>query len=125
MPLQYVGECQRQKGDDEDDEDSTTEVDVLLWWSRRSEQFPILSIMAKEFLSVSTSTVAIEQAFSSGGYILDERRSTILAANLEAQILLKDWSLAEQRKQEPNWRSLIEECEEDDSELTTTNASSE
>ena len=58
----------------------------------------------KEILASPVSTVAVEQAFSSGGNILDVRRSTLHPSSLEAQACVDDWSRAELRQQqnEPN-----------------------
>ncbi|KAL6497186.1 hypothetical protein OROGR_029115 [Orobanche gracilis] len=72
------------------------------WWAKRSI-FPVVATIAKEILAVPASTVSVEQAFSVGGYILDERRSRLTPQNLEAQALLNDWVKAELRQQEPNY----------------------
>ncbi|KAL6511011.1 hypothetical protein OROGR_022135 [Orobanche gracilis] len=52
--------------------------------------FPVVATIAKEILVVPASTVSVEQVFSVGGYILDERRSRLTPQNLEAQALLND-----------------------------------
>ncbi|KAL6543000.1 hypothetical protein OROHE_010520 [Orobanche hederae] len=64
---------------------------LLKWWAKRSTIFPVVATIAKEILAVPASTVSVEQAFSVGGYILDERRSRLTPQNLEAQALLNDW----------------------------------
>ncbi|KAL6540668.1 hypothetical protein OROMI_024551 [Orobanche minor] len=71
---------------------------LLKWWAKRSTIFPVVATIAKEILAVS-----VEQAFSTGGYILDERRSRLTPQNLEAQALMNDWVKAELRQQEPNY----------------------
>ncbi|KAL6538338.1 hypothetical protein OROGR_012326 [Orobanche gracilis] len=76
---------------------------LLKWWAKRSTIFPVVATIAKEILAVPASTVSVEQAFSVGGYILDERRSRLTPQNLEAQTLLNDWVKAELRQQEPNY----------------------
>ncbi|KAL6575539.1 hypothetical protein OROHE_000916 [Orobanche hederae] len=63
---------------------------LLKWWAKRSTIFPVVATIAKEILAVPASTVSVEQAFSVGGYILDERRSRLTPQNLEAQALLND-----------------------------------
>lgn len=93
------------------------EIDLLAWWKKRATQYPVLSIMAREVLAVPASTVSVEQAFSSGGYMLDERRSTMHPKNLEAQVLLKDYTLAEAREQENKWEEVFTE-----NPLSTTEA---
>jgi len=46
--------------------------------------------MAKDILASPVSTVPVEQAFSAGGQILDETRSSMLPTNVEAQSCLDD-----------------------------------
>ncbi|KAL6569505.1 hypothetical protein OROMI_014019 [Orobanche minor] len=90
---------------------------LLKWWAKRSTIFPVVAIIAKEILVVPASTVSVEQAFSVGGYILDERRSRLTPQNLEAQALLNDWVKAELRQQEPNYN------EQEDSDTYDTGSS--
>ena len=59
-------------------------------------------VIAKEILASPVSTVAVEQTFSSGGNILDIRRSTLYPSSLEAQACVDDWSRAELRRQQQN-----------------------
>ncbi|KAL6495352.1 hypothetical protein OROGR_029915 [Orobanche gracilis] len=83
--------------------DTDVNNNLLKWWAKRSTIFPVVATIAKEILVVPASTVSVEQAFSVGGYILDERRSRLTPQNLEAQALLNDWVKAELRQQEPNY----------------------
>ena len=46
---------------------------ILEWWNRHQNIYPVLSIIAKEILAASISTVAVEQAISLGGNILEAR----------------------------------------------------
>ncbi|KAH6770182.1 hypothetical protein C2S52_014985 [Perilla frutescens var. hirtella] len=82
--------------------------DVLKWWSRNQEQYHLLAIMAREIFGVPASTVAVEQAFSESGYMLDERRSNLTPDHLEAQMMLKDESKADLREQENRWDDLMD-----------------
>lgn len=100
------------------------DVDVLQWWSRRQNQYPILAMMAREILAVPASTVSVEQAFSVGGYVLDERRSVMTPRNLEAQVLLKDYTLAEMREQENNWDEIFAEYPISTTEAESTDTDS-
>ncbi|KAL6585777.1 hypothetical protein OROMI_002421 [Orobanche minor] len=92
---------------------------LLKWWAKRSTIFSVVAIIAKEILVVPASTVSVEQAFSVGGYILDERRSRLTPQNLEAQALLNDWVKAELRQQEPNYN------EQEDSDTYDTGSSND
>ncbi|KZV42752.1 hypothetical protein F511_07449 [Dorcoceras hygrometricum] len=91
-----------------DDEDT---FDILRWWTQKKQVYPILSLMKKEILACPVSTVAVEQAFSMGGYTLDERRSTIRPENLESQCLLNDWSRAASRTQDQDETNDDEDTE--------------
>ncbi|GJS64033.1 zinc finger BED domain-containing protein RICESLEEPER 2-like protein [Tanacetum coccineum] len=51
-----------------------TNFDILAWWKEREIQFPILSAMARDLLTVQASTVASESAFSISGRIISERK---------------------------------------------------
>ncbi|KAD5508283.1 hypothetical protein E3N88_15986 [Mikania micrantha] len=62
-------------------------------------QFPILSAMARDLLSVQASTVASEFAFSPSGRVLSIRRTRLTPASLEMCICLKDHLDAMERVQ--------------------------
>ena len=72
---------------DEDDED----FNILEWWSRPDRQrFPTLRLMAQQVLGAPCSTVAVEQLFSIGGQVLNEKRSNLFPESLEAQVCVGD-----------------------------------
>ncbi|CAM8888015.1 unnamed protein product [Rhodiola kirilowii] len=56
--------------------------------------------LARDLLSVPASTVTSEAAFSAGGRVVSEKRAALSPNTIEALVYLKDWSLADQRKQE-------------------------
>ena len=39
-------------------------TDPLMWWKSHQEEYPILSIIAKDYLMIQATSVAAEQAFS-------------------------------------------------------------
>ncbi|GJU24661.1 zinc finger BED domain-containing protein RICESLEEPER 2 [Tanacetum coccineum] len=73
--------------------------DILSWWKGRQSQFPVLSIMARDLLSVQASTVASKSAFSLSGRVLSIRRTRLTSASLEMCICLKDHLDAQERIQ--------------------------
>ncbi|CAM8927797.1 unnamed protein product [Rhodiola kirilowii] len=73
---------------------------LLGWWKANHTLYPILSSLARDLLSVPASTVASEAAFSAGGRVVSEKRAALSPNTIEALVCLKDWSLADQRKQE-------------------------
>ena len=70
--------------------------------------------MAKHILATPVSTVAVEQAFSAGGNILDAKRSNLTPEALEAQVCLADWGKAEVREQD------LQEQESEEYDTSTT-----
>lgn len=75
------------------------DFDLLAWWRERRDQYPTLSKIAAQLLVVPASTVAVEQTFSQGGQILDEKRSNLHPDTLEAQVCINDWRRAELMQQ--------------------------
>lgn len=67
------------------------EFDVLGWWKFNSIRFPVLSELARDVLAISISTVASESAFSTGGRILNDFRSSLTPRVVEALLCSQDW----------------------------------
>lgn len=65
--------------------------DILLWWRVNSSNYPILANIAGDVIVVPVSTVASESAFSTGGSILDQYRSSLTPDMVEALILTQNW----------------------------------
>ncbi|KAF7123656.1 hypothetical protein RHSIM_Rhsim12G0129800 [Rhododendron simsii] len=74
--------------------------DLLSWWRSQESRNPILTVMARDILTVPVSTVASEAAFSAGGRVISEKRASLSPDTVEALICLKDWQLAEWRLQQ-------------------------
>ncbi|XP_027905838.1 zinc finger BED domain-containing protein RICESLEEPER 2-like [Vigna unguiculata] len=68
--------------DDEESED----FDVLKYWKTNEKKFPMLSIMARDVLSISITIVASKSAFRKGGRILSKYRSSILPNHVQMLI---------------------------------------
>jgi len=64
---------------------------VIAWWKKNSDAYPILSMMARDFLAIPMSTVSSESAFSAAGRILVKNRTSLAPETLEALICAKDW----------------------------------
>ncbi|KAK1615842.1 hypothetical protein QYE76_021359 [Lolium multiflorum] len=62
----------------EDCEDiESTNFDILAWWKTNSSRFPVLAWLARDVLAIPISTVASESAFSTGGRVLDDFRTSL------------------------------------------------
>ncbi|KAJ0554231.1 putative HAT dimerization domain, ribonuclease H-like superfamily, hAT-like transposase, RNase-H [Helianthus annuus] len=65
--------------------------DVLMWWRQHSSKFPVLSKLAKDIFGIPITTVASESAFSAGGRILDDYRSSLSKDMVELLVCGSDW----------------------------------
>ncbi|XP_078153675.1 zinc finger BED domain-containing protein RICESLEEPER 2-like [Carex rostrata] len=59
---------------------------VLEWWKVNCVKFPILSLFTRDILGIPISTVASESAFSAGGRVLDDYRSSLTKDMVELLI---------------------------------------
>ena len=75
--------------------------DILLWWRDHKLTYPILSIMARDIMSVPVSTVSSESCFSLSGRILEDRcrRRRLLPEHVEMLTCIKDSEQGVRREQ--------------------------
>ena len=76
----------------EDNED----FEILEWWKKQKIKYPVLSIIARDVLTVHVSTVASEAAFSASGRVVIKKRCNLSPESIET-VYLKDWNLADKR----------------------------
>jgi hypothetical protein len=69
--------------------------DILMWWHDHKLTYPILSIMARDIMSVPVSTISSESCFSLAGRILEDRRHRLLPEHVEMLTCIKDWKQEE------------------------------
>jgi len=62
----------------------------LAWWRLQGVRFPVLSILARDILTIPVSMVPSESAFSTAGRIIEERRTSLTPEMVEVLICLKD-----------------------------------
>ncbi|KAH0981217.1 hypothetical protein GBA52_008394 [Prunus armeniaca] len=65
--------------------------DILMWWKLNGPKYPVLAAIAKDVLSIQTSTVAYESCFSNGGKVIDAFRSKLTPRSMEAFICMQNW----------------------------------
>ena len=81
----------------EDNED----FEILEWWKKQQIKYLMLSIIARDVLTVPVSTVASEAAFSACGRVVRKKRCNLSSEAIEAVVCLKDWNLADKRLHDP------------------------
>ena len=65
--------------------------DILDWWKLNASNYPILSKMARDILTILISTVASESAFSTSGRILYAFRSSLSPKTVETLVYSQNW----------------------------------
>nr|KJB76715.1 hypothetical protein B456_012G102500 [Gossypium raimondii] len=75
----------------EANEEFVEDFDILLWWKVNSPRFPTFSKIARDVLAILVSTVASEFAFSTGGRVLDQYRSSLTPKIVQALVCAQDW----------------------------------
>jgi hypothetical protein len=66
-------------------------LDILCWWKIKASKYKILSKVAQHVLAIPISTMASESAFSTGGRILDQFRSSLSPATVQPLICCQNW----------------------------------
>ena len=68
----------------------TVEFKVLDFWKENQLRYPELSKLARDILSIPISMIASETAFSVGGRVLDQYRSSLKPNIVEALVCTRD-----------------------------------
>ncbi|CAN6241473.1 unnamed protein product, partial [Urochloa humidicola] len=84
------------------------DFDILTWWHEHKLSYPILSILAKDIMSVPVSTVSSESCFSLTGRVIEERRRRLTPHNVEILTCVKDWEAADARMQHDVNKDMLE-----------------
>jgi len=75
------------------------DFNILDWWHQHKLTYPVLSIMAKDILTVPISTISSESTFSMTDKIIEEQRRKLKPQMVEMLTCIKDWEAAEARLQ--------------------------
>jgi hypothetical protein len=68
---------------------SPLETDLLSFWKCNSVNYPILAAMAKDYLTIQSSSVSSERAFSSGTDLVTADRCSLSGKTIEMTQFLK------------------------------------
>ena len=85
------------------------DFNILDWWHQHKLTYPVLSIMAKDILTVPIITISSESTFSMTGRIIEERRRKLKPKMVEMLTCIKDWEAAEARLQHKELEEAFEE----------------
>ena len=66
-------------------------VEPLLWWQAHSNEFPVLSKMARDYLTIQATSVASESSFSIAGNTITKTRNRLLPETARACLCSKSW----------------------------------
>jgi hypothetical protein len=84
------------------DSDSLNQYDesfsVFNWWQDHKRTYPILSVLAKDIMTIPVSTISSESAFSLSSRLLDDRRQSLTPTHVERLSLIKDREQADNMK---------------------------
>ena len=75
------------------------DFNILDWWHQHKLTYPVLSIMAKDILTVPVSTISSESTFSMTDRIIEERWRKLKPEMVEMLTCTKDWEAAEAQLQ--------------------------
>ncbi|KAL6184294.1 hypothetical protein ACLB2K_045697 [Fragaria x ananassa] len=87
--------------------DDDNQFNVLGWWKTNHTLYPVLSLMARDLLSVPTSTVASEAALSAGGRVVSEKRAAL------------NWMVDSEDASEDNGEDASEDNDDDEIEIVS------
>jgi hypothetical protein len=67
------------------------ENDTLTYWKENSHRFPILNLMAKDYLSIMPTSVSSERAFSLAGLTITNIRANLDPNTSNQTLCLSSW----------------------------------
>jgi hypothetical protein len=82
---------------------------ILSLWHDHKKIYHVLSILAKDILTVHVSTTSSEFAFSLCGKVLDEHRRRLSPEHVEMVSLIKDWEQGDAQQQHNMENKELEE----------------
>ena len=65
--------------------------DILQWWKGKKSEFPILSLVARDYLASQSTSVPSERAFSSSGQIISDTRTRLHKETVRELMCVQSW----------------------------------
>jgi hypothetical protein len=84
-----------------DNDNEIRENNGIKLWESLSPRFPILSKMARDFLSIKPSSTSSERAFSRAGFTITNDRASICEKTVSCTILMHSWLMESQNEFSP------------------------
>jgi hypothetical protein len=75
--------------------EASDDIEPLSWWRAHATEYPILSKMAQDYLSIQASSVPCEQLFSIAGNIVSKKRNRLEENTIRACLCLRSWLIEE------------------------------
>ena len=67
------------------------EFDIIEWWKIHSQEFPVLSTIASDYLSCQPTNVSCERLFSIAGLTTSRTRNQLDPSTVDMLLCLKNW----------------------------------
>jgi hypothetical protein len=63
----------------------------LEWWKNHEINYPTLSMVTRDYLSIPSTSVPVEQLFSQSGNVITPERNKLGSNTIRATMCLKSW----------------------------------
>ena len=83
------------------------------YWKKNGYKYPILSILARRYLAIPSTSATIERIFSLSSNIITKKRNRLSSTNIRTTILLKSWGIKDISNIQKEYQIELEEEEED------------
>jgi hypothetical protein len=65
--------------------------DILEWWKLRQKEYPILSMVARDYLGIPASSAFVERVFSRAGHLLSDDRLSMKEDTIREIMCVDYW----------------------------------
>ena len=68
-------------------------MDIVEWWNIKQEAYPILSKIARDYLTIMPTSVPSERTFSGGDSTITPNRASLHKESVRELMCLSSWNL--------------------------------